>query len=202
MLALIAATILSLPIYPLNPTVQDTVNTMNLHITAGVAGPSGVISAGPEVTVKYEYLFNHPFILRTSFDYRFGQVTSNKFPNGKVHRETISAEAIYYHGADRMTGYIGMGIVAGFNTFLPDDESFEQLGFSKDNTDLDMSWALGYRFTLGLRIRQVYSIEVGITEISPSFIYREHLSPTKFTEEKTEFRANDFKVSFGYLIEL
>lgn len=202
MLAICLATILSLPIYPLNPTAEDTVNANNLHITVGVTGPSGAISAGPEVSVKYELLFSHPFIFRWSLDYRYGQIKSRVWPDGTVHREIISFEAIYYKGTNRMTAYIGTGVLAGFNSFFPDDASFEELGLPLGNSDIDISMAFGYKLTLGLRIHQVYSIEVGISESSPSFIYREHFSSTSFSEERHEFRANDFKVSFGYLIPL
>ena len=121
MLPLILATILSLPMYPLNPIEQDTLNFTNLHISAGIAGPAAMISPGPEISIKYEQLYDHPFLFRASMDYRYGRIESEQYPEGAVHRNKFILEAIYYRGTDDMTAYIGAGPVIEFNSL---DEDF------------------------------------------------------------------------------
>lgn len=202
MLPLILATIMSLPIYPLNPTDQDTLAAQAIHFSLGVTGPSQTITAGPEFSLKYERLFDHPFLYRLSYDYRYGHMSSNVLPDGKIHRHTLGADWVYYRGTHKNTAYIGFGMVAGFASFKEDKETYDELNLPPGSSEVDIKWALGYRLTLGLRMNSVYSLEVVITEISPTFIYRNNLSSENFQIQKEEFRANDFKVSLGYLIEL
>ena len=193
---------LSLPIYPLNPANIDTINTMNIHFTVGVNGPSSVLSTGPEATVKYEYMFYHPIIFRTSLDYRFGKISSNLLPDGDLHRGMISLEAIYYYGSNKLTGYIGTGIAMSFSSFKFKASEDDSLIVLNNFTEVDISKAFGFRLTLGLRYKQIYSLEVGITEISPEFVYYKYLGNNQFTEAREQFRFNDFKVSLGYLLPL
>ncbi len=202
MLALCLAAIMSLPIYPLNPTKVDTLNTMNLHITAGINGPSKALSTGPELTAKYEYLLYHPIVLRSSLDYRFGDINSTVLPNGSIHRITTSVEAIFYRGTNRMTGYFGLGIIYSINRFNIDDESYRELNETLGITRVEISRAFGYRLTAGLRMNRTYSLEIGITEVSPSFVYITDHSANSYTIYKESFRFNDFKISLGYIFTL
>ena len=202
MLAIICAAFLTLPLYPLNPVEQDTVSTINLHLTAGVSSHSGMISAGPELTAKFEYLFNHPFIFRSSLDYIYGEIKSNNYPNGTMHRQSLSTEVVYYRGTKKITAYLGLGIVYGRGIFNLSDSSFFDDETDGIPQEINVGHALGYRFLMGLRFKHKYSIEVTITEISPSFIYFRRTSATSYSEEEFEFRANYFKVSLGYLFKL
>lgn len=202
MLPLLMAAFLSLPLYPLNPTKIDTVKATNLHITAGLNGPSQIMPTGPEFTAKYEMLFYHPLIARTSLDYRFGKVNSEKFPNGYIHRGNISAEILYYHGTNQMMGFIGGGIVFSMSHFKPDDEVMRQLNDEFGYTDINIRKAFGYRLTFGLRYNSTYSLEVGITEIKPRFEYITNYEPGHYAVKTEKFRFNDFKISIGYLIDL
>jgi hypothetical protein len=188
--------------YPLNPTEVDTVSSMNMHITAGVNGPSSVLSMGPEVTLKYEYRLTHPFILRTSLDYRYGKVSSILLPDGELHRGMISLEAIYYRGTDRLTGYIGTGFVAAFSSFKHNKTPQDVVLNIDDGTEISISNAYGLRFTFGLRAKKVYSLEVGITEISPDFVFHKDLGNGRYSEIRENFRFNEFKISLGYLFPL
>ncbi len=202
MLPIIIAAFLSLPLYPLNPTAQDTVNTMNLHITTGISSQSAMISAGPEFTAKYEYLINHPFIFRTSLDYINGNINSKNYPNGTLHRLSLSTEVLYYKGTKSKMAYLGLGIVYGRGIFDLNDDIY----FSNDSLgvpqDIKFGSTFGYRLLMGMRFQHRYSIEVTITEISPSFIYFRDTGLNAFSEEKFSFRANYVKVSLGYLFKL
>lgn len=203
MLAIIIAAIVSLPIYPLNPVEEDTLSSMNIHMTAGFNGPNQIMSAGPEVTGKFEYLFIHPFFVRTSFDYRFGRINSPVYPNGDLHRLTGSIEYLYYRGTNKITAYLGLGIVYSMNSFNPEGEVLSSVVENPMGADdIDVTNIFGYRLSLGLRMHQAYTVEVGITEISPSFQYYRIDGPNKYTIWESPFRFNDFKISFGYLFNL
>lgn len=202
MSALVLAALMALPLYPLNPTQQDTVNHMNLHFTVGFNGPSSVVSGGPEITTKWEWLISHPFIIRTAFDYRYGSVSTSTFPDGKMHRGLLSAEIIYYRGTDRLTGYLGAGPVYSMNGFSIADDAADSLNENFGTTDVSVSDVLGFRITAGLRILKSYSIEVGITEIRPKYMYTRQLTPERYAISSEQFRFNDFRVSVGYLFTL
>lgn len=202
MFALILAAMLPFSNYPLNPTAEDTLNSMNLHVTAGVSGQSGMISAGPEFTLKYEYLFNHPFVFRTSFEYLTGEIDAVNYPNGDVTRTAVSTEVLYYKGTQKLTAVVGIGAVLGMGSFeLKEADFFDQ----RENgvpRDISLSDTFGYRFLLGLRLHHRYSIEIVVTDISPSFIYYDQTGTTSFSEEKINFKANYIKLSLGYLFHL
>lgn len=202
MLPLLMAAFLSLPLYPLNPTKIDTVNTTNLHLSAGINGPSQMMDIGPEFSIKYEMLLYHPLIARASFDYRFGKVSSEKFPDGTIHRGVIAAEVLYYRGTDHLMGFIGGGPVMSISYFSADDNVLQELNDEFGYTDVNIRNAFGYRVTLGLRYKSVYSLEVGITEIKPRFEYITDFEPGHYAVKTEKFRFNDFKISVGYLFDL
>ncbi|UCG60884.1 MAG: hypothetical protein JSV52_11200 [Candidatus Zixiibacteriota bacterium] len=202
MTALLFATLLSLPIYPLNPVLEDTVNNVNLHLTAGFNGPGSVVSTGPELTVKYEWMVHHPFIVRAAFDYRYGTVRSVVYPDGDLHRGQLSLEVLYYRGTKKLMGYIGAGAVYSLNKFSLADTDTDSLYTNYEITDVNISNVPGYRITVGLRIHSVYSIEIGLTDTRPSYVYTRQYSPTRFGISSKQFRSNDFRISFGYLFHL
>ncbi len=200
--ALALVTMLSLPLYPLNPVQQDTVSNMSLHVTAGVDGPTGIISAGPETTAKLEFLFYHPFFIRAAFDYRFGEVTSKVYPAGDLHTATFSGEILYYRGTRKLTGYVGLGLVWADHSFDLGESAGDSLLANSGITRVEVSNALGYRFTAGLRFKHAFSLEIGITGIQPNFVYTRQLGPTSYSEVKDKVRLNTVRVSFGYLFTL
>jgi len=202
MTALIFTALLSLPLYPLNPTGQDTVSFVNVHVTAGLNGPGAVVSTGPEVTVKCELALTHPLILRGAFDYRYGSISSAVYPDGDVHRGLFSAEALYYRGANGMTGYVGFGLVWAVYKFNISNADMDSLYTNYGITSVDMEDAPGYRLTAGLRIHDTYSIEIALTDTRPYYVYTTRLSPVSYSEFKRQFRSNDFRVSVGYLFTL
>lgn len=201
MTALLFATLISLPVYPLNPSKVDTLSNVNLHFTAGLNGPGSVVSTGPELTAKYEMTIVYPFVGRAAVDYRYGKVNSVVYPDGALHRTTFSLEALYYRGTDKMTGYVGGGIVYSINSFSLGDDA-DSLYSNFGITDVEMNSVLGYRITVGLRIHRVYSIEIGMTDTRPSFVHTWQYSPTHYSVMKQSYRSSDFRVSFGYLFSL
>ncbi len=202
MYALILSTLLSLPLYPLNPTAQDTINTMNLHVTMGYIGRGESVSAGPEATLKFETVLQHPFILRAALEYRYGSIVSNYLPHGNISRILIAPEFIYYRGTRKLTAYLGGGPVYSFDYYSPRAATMDSLRAQTGVTSLRVSDVFGYRITLGLRLHRIYSLEIGITELHPDFVFRKDYPANIYSVRSEEFRFNDFRVSVGYLIPL
>lgn len=200
--ALLLTAMLGLPLYPLNPIEQDTISLMNLHLTAGIDGPNAVVSAGPQLTAKYEWVVEHPFIVRVAFDCRAGQTHSILYPSGNLRNGTISVEGLYYRGTDRLTGYIGAGVVYAMYSFSASDGAADSLKTELGVANIAVSDVFGYRITAGLRIHKSYSIEVGITEVKPKFVFTRRYSETRYGLIKEQVRLNEFRVSFGYLLTL
>lgn len=191
-----------MPLYPLNPAAQDTVAAMTLHLAVGMSGPSNVLSIAPEFSTRWEFLISHPFVIRAGIDYRFPSVNSNQYPNGRVHAGTISSELLYYRGTRKVTGYLGAGVVYMLNNFSPDDRTADSLRTTEAITDVSMRDSFGYRLSFGLRFKRTLSVEVGITQLSPGFVFVRRSSPNSFQVSRETVRLNDFRVSIGYLISL
>lgn len=202
MTALLFATLLTLPIYPLNPTGQDTVAYMNMHFTAGLNGPGAIVSAGPEFTVKYEMTIAHPFIIRSAFDYRYGSIGSINYPDGDLHRATFSAEGIYYRGTKKFLGYVGLGLVWSMFDYHLSDGATDSLSTSFGISEVDISSAPGYRITAGLRFHRSFSLEIGLTDTRPDYVYTIRHDDNSFSVGREQVRFNDVRVSFGYLFSI
>ena len=207
MYILILTVWLSLPVAPLNPIEQDTVSAMNLHFTAGLSSPTGILATGPVFSVKWEILAIHPLILRSGIDYQFGAFKNRTFNtfdnikeiNGKVHNLTLSTDALYYRGTNRLTGYIGLGAILTVGDIKLNRESEEQLRHNYDITDIGFKPKLGYRITLGLRYQRVYSLEIAITEIEPDYTVSYYTGNYTYEEISRRTDFSGFKVSLGYL---
>ena len=203
MLALIMASWLAMaPLYPLNPTEQDTVSTMNLHFTVGIDGPNRMVSMGPNVTVKYEWLLYHPFVLRAAVDYRYGKMESGLYPKGYFHGIIFSTKVLYYRGTNKLMGYVGLGVILSrsFIQLLP--SVADSLRRTESVTDVRMQVKPGYRLTFGLRWKRVYSLELGITEVRPNLVTTATYTPTHYSVAKEQVRMNDFRLTIGYLLPL
>ena len=202
MTALVFATFMSLPLYPLNPTAQDTIAYMNLHLTAGINGPSPILSAGPDLSVKYELMVYHPFVVRAAFDYRYGSINSPVYAGGSLHRGLFSIEAIYYRGTKKITGYVGAGPVYSMNNFNVSAETSDSLFNYEHITSVGMSDVLGYRITGGLRWHKSFSLEISLTDTRPDYTFTSRIDENLYSVEKRDVRFNDFRVSIGYLFTL
>lgn len=200
MLSLILTSLLSLPIYPLNPTVQDTLKPASIHVTVGLNSPNALLTAGPEFTVKYEWMVSHPIVVRASLDYKYGAINSHFYPYGKMHSFLPSLETFTYRGNNKMTGYLGIGIVYSINNFHPSQVASDSLLSNHNISKVETKNKLGYRLILGMRIKQSYSIEIGITEIKTDFIYTTQLNNSSYFETLQKTRISDFRFTFGYLI--
>ncbi len=202
MYTLIITALASLPIYPLNPTQNDTINVMNLQFTAGVVSPSELISIGPEFTLKYEFLFSHPFVLRTGFDYRYGRMNQLKYPKGDYYGYTFSGECLYYKGSHETKGFIGAGVVYNYSGVSPDDPVADSIMTLRQISDISIDKKLGYRIILGLRRFNLWAFEIRLTDIRTDLVYQRNLSPNLFSLEKQKIKLNDVRVSVGYLLPL
>lgn len=188
--------------FPLNPIQQDTLNHANMHLTAGINGPNHLIAPGPEVTAKYEVMFHHPFVLRVAFDYHYGKMNSNLYPKGKFHGTAFSAEILYYRGTYKTTGYLGIGAVYAKNYVTLPNSLTESMYETDRVVDIYMLSELGYRLTLGLRFFRNYSLELAITEISPTLVTKSHISENQFSTHSEKIRLNYVRFTLGYLIPL
>ena len=193
---------LCLPLAPLNPLEQDTLASVNLHFSAGMSGPNGIISFGPEISTKYEVLVVHPLVLRGALDYRYGKMKSNLYPKGDIHTTTFAIEALYYHGTNYMTAYVGLGAVYAFNWFSPSATTSDSLWINERITDIDLAQQFGYRITLGLRYLRSYSVEIGITELRPDLIKWGRTEIDDISKEHQQIRTGSFRITFGYLLPL
>jgi hypothetical protein len=202
MYSLLMATLMCLPLAPFNPIEQDTLPSIAFHVMAGVSSPNGVVSVGPEVSACYEVLVKHPIVVRTGLDYGYGKLTSQLNPRGDLHTLTVSLEALYYRGTDRLTGYIGGGPVFAFNWFNPSRAASDSLWANEGVTDVDLDRRVGYRFTLGLRYHKSYSLEIAITELRPNLIKWAHPSESTFSKEYKEIKTGSFRVTFGYVLPI
>lgn len=211
MLEMLLAGWLCLPLAPLNPIRQDTLDIMALQVFGGAHTGNEIVHTGPIIGAKYEILPVHPVVLRTGLEYRFGQVRGIGLPAGDMNELYASADLIYYRGTNRLTGYLGAGLLLGFGSFSPlesVEDSLRQLDWGLDPEDpirdfdvgIETEW--GYRLTLGLRFRETVSFEINITEIRPQFVYRIYSEGFKQTEIREEFRNNSFNVTFGYVISI
>jgi hypothetical protein len=202
MYALVLTTLLSLPMYPINPVKQDTLNMMNMHFSIGITAPNGLVKTGVEFSAKYEFLIVHPLVLRVAADYRISRMKHVRYPEGTVYGPLLSLEALYYRGTNRLTGFIGGGAVLALYAHSPSQAVADSLELHHDITDTGFKRVNGYRLTFGLRFHRTYSLEVSITDVRPSFVYSTDLGDGSYSRRYEKARFNDFRVSFGYLLPL
>ena len=202
MLALLIATMLISPVYPLNPLAQDTVAPMNLHLSAGFNGPTNLVSGGPEIAASYEYLFKHPFILRASLGYRQGRMYSSKYPEGNLNRLAVGADLLYYKGTDDLSACVGLGFVYSLTSLSTSGTVADSLYAEKGIDDVWIGNYPGYRITLGLRYHRSYSLEVRVQEARSRLHLNRTLSPSSYSDTSEKLRLNDMGVMVGYLFQL
>jgi hypothetical protein len=202
MLSIVTAIWLSLPLAPLNPIEQDTVAQANLHLTAGITTASRVVHGGPELTVKYEMLAHHPWIIRAGFDYEFGSTKANLVPDGTLHQATVSLVALYYRGTNHLTAYIGGGPMYRFGDLKLTSEAADELLATESIADVDLKADFGYQLILGLRYLRVFSLEIGVSEFRTDFEYTRQFSPGVTSHSRERAELSNFRVTLGYLIPI
>jgi len=186
--------------YPLNPVREDTVASGNFHFTAGVNGPNGILGTGLEASLKYELLISHPYILRTAFELGRSKINDKSYPIGDVQAATFAVEGMYYRGTDKMTAFMGIGIVYVVSKMRLGQVD-ETRNLPVDNfSSIRIKNSFGYRLIVGARLRKAFSIEIGITEIKTDFIYVTRFSESSFSEFPVRSRLSNIKLTFGYLI--
>ena len=200
--SMLLATWLCLPLAPLNPLEQDTLASINLHFSAGVSSPNGIVSVGPELSARYEMLLVHPLILRGAVDYRYGKLRSSLYPRGDIHTTTLALEALYYRGTDRLTACVGMGAVYALNWFSPSGAASDSLWINESITDVDLAQQFGYRIILGLRFNRSYSLEIAVTELRPDIIKWGRTPTDDVSKEHEQIRTGAFRIIVGYLLPL
>jgi hypothetical protein len=201
-LTLVLPTILSLAVYPLNPIREDTIQTVNAHIAVGVTAPNGVVDAGPELSARVELSIAHPFIVRSSIDFRAGSVSTNQWPDGYLMSTTFSTDLLYYRGTDQLTAYFGVGVLYSLNAFNVDQSELDSLFAYDAITDVRYENNVGFRISIGLRFQVRYSVEIAFSRTKAGFIYDRRLNPTMFAFNRREVSVSDARISIGYIIPL
>lgn len=199
MLALLCASLLTLPLYPLNPTDQDTLSAQTVRIGLGMNGPNTYAKVSPEINLKYELLIQHPVVVRMGVDYRPTFMNSKQHPDGVLHTVTFSSDIIYYRGTDHMTAYIGIGPTLSVYDMSLDKSAADSMYAFHSITDVRVRTAPGYRISLGLLYRRVYSLEISFAQSKPKFIYTSDLPGGGFAENGISTKVGDIRVTLGYL---
>lgn len=202
MFSLAAAALTLLPIYPLNPIKQDTLNSVSMHMTASVTGPNTLVSASPGASLKCELLVIHPFVIRGAMEYGYGSILTRRYPRGSLHSITSALEVLLYRGTNDLSGYIGGGGFLTANLFALGKYSADSLLLYEKVEDVDISHAVGYRILFGLRFDKVYSVELSFSDTRPDYIYTERISPTLFSEYREQLRFTDVRLSIGYIVPI
>jgi len=202
MIATLLATWLLTPIAPLNPIEQDTLPSIAFHLSAGISAPNGIMSTGTEFSAQYEMSVTYPLVIRGGIELQRHAIASSLFPKGDKTSINLVAGAIYYRGTNRLTGYLGVGAVYGINFFDPDARTLDSLNLLEGVTELNLEPQLGYRLTLGLRIRKVYSFEINVTEMYPTLSRKIQLSPTEYRVSGETIRTGSFRFMFGYILPI
>jgi len=199
MLALLCASFLALPLYPLNPTAEDTLSAQMVRFGAGFNGPNTYAKISPELDMKYELLIQHPVVVRGGVDYRPTFMSSKIHPDGVLHTVTFSADVIYYRGTDHMTAYIGIGPTLSVYDMSVDSEAADSMYTYHGITDLRVRTAPGYRISMGLLFSRVYALEISFAQSKPKFIYTSALPGGGFVENGISTKVGDIRVTLGYL---
>lgn len=202
MLTLLLATWLALPLYPLNPVEQDTLNQMNVHFTVGVNGPNKIADPGLQFSAKYELLIAHPILLRGTADYGFQDLSARQFPDGRLHSLALAGDVLYYRGTDNLTGIVGLGVVL-YNGFIRLEDGTGSLTVNDMQvTDLSVNPRLGFRATFGLRFSRNISLELAITDVRPTIVSTGRISDNSYREITERIKLNEVRFSLGYLFSL
>ena len=173
-----------------------------MHISVGVTAPNGLVKTGLDFSTRYEFRATHPVVLRTTMDYRLSRVDHVRYPTGTIFGPLFSLEALYYRGTNRMTGYIGGGVVLAMYSHATSQSESDSLRTFHGITDVSLNRAKGYRLTFGLRFHRTTSLEVSITDVRPSFIYTSDLGGGSYSRRFSRARFNDFRISVGYVMPL
>ncbi len=199
---LILTTLLSLPLYPVNPVKQDTLDIMAIHLSVGMTAPNGLAKLGVDFITRYEFRPAHPVLVRASMDYRLSPVKHVRYPNGTIFGPMLSLETLYYRGTNRLTGYIGGGVVLALYDLATSSADADSLRRFHNVYDVDLKPTPGYRLTFGLRFHHTTSLEVSITDVRPSFVYIADLGGGSYSRRLSKARFNDFRVSIGYVFPI
>ena len=202
MFELLLTGLLSLPLYPLNPVDQDTLPSMNLHLSVGAASPTELLPVTPFLSVKGEWLMFHPVVMRPSVDYRFGDSRAGNMPDGFVHQVIFELETFAYRGTNSLTGYVGFGLLWAVNDFDLTSEAADSLLRTEDLAKVSLDNSFGYRLSMGVRWSRVYSVEVNVTELDSRMHFNSTTVGGLFRTYSEEVDMGDFRVHFGYLFSL
>jgi len=91
-----------------------------------------------------------------------------------------------------MTGFVGGGIVLNKYFLNTTRAAADSLMANHNIYGVYVEPALGYRFSMGLRLRRAFSIEMAVTSISTDFLFRESLGPRRYAQRHEPARFGIF----------
>ena len=140
--------------------------------------------------------------MRAAFDYGRAGIGGNGFPDGNLDAVTLSLEGLYYRGTDKLTGYIGAGILYDKRFLRLSDTAEDSLWSEERISDYKLLGHLGLRVTLGLRFGRDLSLELAVSEIRPRLYVKRLLSENVFSEADEQIRLHTVRLTLGYLFTL
>lgn len=202
--ALLLTLVLLSPIVSRNPVEQDTLATFNIHIAAGARTANDIIKSAPEFGAKIEYLLVHPLVLRTSVDYSFSSLKNSRYPLGDRRSFDIAAEAFVYRGRKKLTAYLGVGAVYSVNSFNAEGRYMDTIFTVTDTivrsiSRIEIEDKYGYRFMLGVRIQERYSLELGYQETRPNFLLYSPQENDKYNVYYRPSKLSTLRITLGYI---
>jgi len=202
MLTLLLAAWMAMPMYPLNPTAEDTLNTLNVHVSVGVTSPNRLAAPGPNVSARTELLLKHPWVVRATAEYSYATIESNLYPDGDLHGLTVGVDGLYYRGTEKMTGFIGAGVMYYHGYISTDGAAADSLYRNHGITDISMSGRFGLRAMVGLRFGHNLSLELGVSEVRPLVVTTAELDNDRIGVNSERIALHDVRLTLGYLFTL
>lgn len=202
MMTLLTTAWLCLPLAPLNPIQQDTIAAMNLHVTMGVTSPNHLVGVGPRLSIGYEALAVHPWVVAATLDYQYGGLAREVGLAGNMHQGTLSLCGLYYRGTDKLTAYLGGGPILRFGRVSPSAATSDSLWSNNQVESVALKVAPGYRIFLGMRFHRAISLEVAVNQVTSDLKYTRRLAPTKTAIYGQEVNLSSFSITLGYIWQL
>lgn len=194
---------LLLPIAPINPVVHDTLSPITIQASIGIWGPSNLLSAGPELAVRSEFLLSHPLSFRAGVELRQYQAEDFASPRGDVASATVVGELAVYRGTHKLMGFLGVGAGYTFFSFEPDARTRDSLSRNESIDDIALEHAVLFRAFLGLRFRQRYAVEIKFSDTRGRFTTARSASGTMlFETEDKGTAAGAVSLTVGYVFDL
>lgn len=175
---------------------------MNLHVTMGATTPNHLVGAGPGISIGYEALAVHPWVVSATLDYQYGALTKDFDLSGKMHQGTLALCGMYYRGTDRLTAYLGGGPILRFGHLSPSAATSDSLWENNQVEKVGLKVAPGYRLFLGMRFHRAISLEVAVNQVVSDLQFTRRFGPQQTATYGEEVNLSSFSITLGYIWQL